>query len=353
MRTWNERLTDLADRIRVAARTVLDVPAPGRVDRPVSQGVGDVTYHLDACCEEVITRWLWECAREGPLSLLTEDAGWRHLGPGPEGSEPVELGGPRPFDHGGPRIAIDPVDGTRNLMADLRSAWTVISYAEPGPEQPRLADQVLGLVSELPDTRAASYRVLRASPDSACVLELRALKTQRLLGERVVEVDEDDRADHGYFPFFRYAPELRPAIAAVEAEFFRRLAEFEGADTRHCFDDQYICGAGQTVLLALGTYRSLVDLRGFIGQRVGLATTTGHPYDVAGAIVCARAAGCVFTDESGLDLDFPIDCVTPVNLVAWTNQHTAKRLWPHLQAALGQVPSEVVEQAAPLRTERA
>lgn len=342
MRPWTERLTDLCDRIRRAARTALDVPCPGQVARPVSQGVGDVTYELDACCERVITEWLEECAREGPLSLLTEDAGWRHRGPGSGG--PIDLGDltdrDDPFDHGGPRIAIDPVDGTRNLMGDLRSAWTVISFAGPGPGQPRLADQTLGLVSELPDTRAAHYRVLHATPTSPCVLELRDLALGALISERHVAVDDDDRPDHGYFPFFRYAPELRPHLAAVEAEFFRRLREHEDADTRHCFDDQYICGAGQLILLALGTYRSLVDLRGFVGQRAGLATTTGHPYDVAGAIVCARAAGCVVTDEGGHELDFPIDCTTPVNMIAWTNTPTAHRLAPHLQAALRNTRAE-------------
>jgi hypothetical protein len=165
-------------------------------------------------------------------------------------------------------------------------------------------------------------------------LELRELESEDLVRESRLTVDADDRCDHGYFPFFRYAPELRPHLAAVEAEFFRRLREHEGAETRHCFDDQYICGAGQAVLLALGTYRSVVDVRGWIAGRSGLTTTTGHPYDVAGAIVCARAAGCEFTDEAGRELDFPIDCETPVNLVGWTNAATRRRLWPHLRAAL-------------------
>ena len=42
----------------------------------------------------------------------------------------------RPFDHGGPRVVIDPIDGTCHLMNDLRSAWTVIGLAGPGEGQP-------------------------------------------------------------------------------------------------------------------------------------------------------------------------------------------------------------------------
>lgn len=323
MPTWTERLTELCGRIRVEVRAGLAEARPGRVERPVRQGVGDVTYGIDAVSERVIDAWLEQVGAEQPLSLLTEDAGWRHAGPG----------SPTGFDHGGPRIAIDPVDGTRNLMADLRSAWTVVSLAGPGTGQPRLSDQTLGLVSEIPDTRGGRYRVLRAQAGGPCSLALHELGDDTLVAESELVADDDARADHGYFPFFRYAPELRPALAAIEAEFFRRLGEHEGAETRHCFDDQYICGAGQAVLLALGTYRSMVDVRGWVAERAGLTTTTGHPYDVAGAIVCARAAGCEFTDAEGRELDFPIDCETPVNLVGWTNAATRRRLWPHLRAA--------------------
>jgi len=341
MHPWNERLTALCDELRLEVRRGQAAAGTGRVERPVGRGVGDVTYDVDARCERVIDRWLREQARQGPLSLLTEDAGWRHLGPGGRESggaagagEPLPVGGADPFDHGGPRIAVDPVDGTRNLMADLRSGWTVVGLADAGRGQPRLSDLTFGLVSELPDSRAGRFRVLRARTGRTCELEFRDAGDGGLLSTRRLEVDGDDRPDHGYFPFVRFAPDLRPAIAAVEAEFFRLLSEHEGADTRQCFDDQYICGGGQTVLLALGTYRSVVDVRGFAARLAGRETMTGKPYDVAGALVCARAAGCVFTDEQGHELDFPIDCQTAVDLIGWTNARTARRLWPHLRSAL-------------------
>jgi fructose-1,6-bisphosphatase/inositol monophosphatase family enzyme len=334
-RGWPERLQDLCDELRGTARQALAESirsgAFTEAPRPVRDGAGDVTFALDAATESVIDRWLDAVARREPLSLLTEDEGWRHRGPGPGGSV-VELPG---FDHGGPRIAIDPIDGTRHLMSDLRSAWTIVSYAPPGSAEPRLSDVSLGLVSEIPDTRAARYRRLWAERGLGARLEERLLEDGRLLDQRRLTTGQDARPDHGYFSFFRYLPAQRPALAAIEARFFERLARLEGADVRSCYDDQYICSGGQLVLLALGTYRLAADLRGWLGTRLpGIPAIATHAYDIAGAVLVAREAGVVVEAVDGAPLDFPIDCTSPVSFVAWTNRATGDRLRRHLSAAL-------------------
>jgi fructose-1,6-bisphosphatase/inositol monophosphatase family enzyme len=331
---WQARLVELCSSIRDAARAALAAAdASGErssVTSPVRQGAGDVTYAIDECTESVVERWFREVARGRPLSLLTEDTGWRHLGPDRAGGV-AELAG---FDHGGPRIALDPIDGTRNLMADLRSAWTVVSFARAGAGVPRLRDLTLGIVSEIPDTRAALYRRLSASRGRPCEIELRRLDADEPVRRRELAVDEDARVDHGYFPFFRYSPAQRPALARIEARFFELAEEREGAELRHVFDDQYISNAGQLVLLALGTYRTIVDFRGWLARSLELPAVTSKPYDVAGAIVCARAAGCVVEGPHGAELDFPIDVSTPVDFVGYVNAATRARLAPLLDVAL-------------------
>ncbi len=333
-REWSARLSELCARIRRATRHALDAAchsgdlAP--LARTVRQGAGDVTYAIDELVELAILEWLEETAARTPLSLLTEDSGWLHRGPGPRGVR--ELGD---FDHGGPRIALDPIDGTRNLMADLRSAWSVVSFAPPGTSEPRLADLSLGIVSELPDARAARYRVLSAYGEQPARIELRELAGDALVRERELRADSDARVDHGYFPFFRYAPDQRPALARIEADFFARLEREEGADLRHVFDDQYICNAGQLVQLTVGTYRMIADVRGWLAARQRAKVITSKPYDVAGAIFVARAAGCVVEGPLGAALDFPIDVVTPVDFIGFANRPTAERLRPHLDVALG------------------
>ncbi|HVS19343.1 MAG TPA: hypothetical protein VMT18_12130 [Planctomycetota bacterium] len=330
---WVGRCETLAGAVRDAARAALRDDHLEQRTRAVRSGVGDVTYGLDERCEAAVEAWFEASARERPLSVLTEDTGWRHRGPGPRGAlaPAVELAD---ADHGGPRLALDPVDGTRGLMHDLRSAWTVVSLASPGRGEPRLAELVHGSLWELPDSRAARYRVLAAERDGPCRFEERALDGAGATRRSALATDDDARCDRGFFPFFRYEPAWRPELARIEARFFERLEALEGAELRHVFDDQYICNAGQLALLALGTYRMIADLRAELAARRGAHTTTSKPYDVAGAILVARAAGCVVEAPDGSPLDFALDCTTPVAFVGWANRATAARLGPHLHAVL-------------------
>ena len=326
---WRERVEDLCDRLRDATRRTLEeARSPAGRDalaRPVSRGAGDVTFGLDLPSEVVCTEWLHEVAREAPLSLLTEDAGWRHRGPRGELTT---------FDHGGPRIAIDPIDGTRNLMADLRPAWTLAAVAAPGPELPWLRDVVLGFASELPNLGAGRWRRVRAEKGAGCELLTGRCGDSAIVSRDPLHVDDDTRCDHGYFPFFRYERTQARALAAIEAEFHERLAENEDADTRSLYDDQYISNGGQLVLLTLGTYRFVADLRAWLAERTGIQTTTSKPYDSAGAVLCAREAGAVVEDTAGAELDYPLDATTPVSFVGFVNRGTRERLRPHLDAAL-------------------
>jgi hypothetical protein len=330
---WRARLVTLSDELRGVTRAaLLGAERDGTSDalaRPHGQGAGDVTFGLDLPSEARIEAWQAEQARAEPLSVLTEDAGWRHLGPDGRGGVRALDG----FDHGGPRIAIDPVDGTRNLMADLRAAWTVIAFAPGGSAAPRLSDCTGGVVAEIPGSLAARFRRLVAD-GTRCELATCDLATGAELARRTLVADADARPDHGYFPFFRYEPAQRPAIARLEADFFARLVQAEGADARSIYDDQYISSAGQLVLLALGRYRMVVDPREVVSRRLGVRGVTSKPYDLAGAVVCARAAGAVVTAAEGGALDFPLDATTPVGWAGYANLATRARLEPHWLATL-------------------
>ncbi|MDP6837334.1 MAG: inositol monophosphatase family protein [Planctomycetota bacterium] len=331
--TWLPHLRELCDDIRSAVSRVVASSQPAELSRILGQGAGDISFGIDAPAELAAAAWLETRARTGPLSLLTEERGWQHRGPGPSG-EPVELAD---FDHGGPRICLDPLDGTRNLMMDLRSAFTVVAWAAPGSGQPRLADASLGLVSEIPTGNSQSYSRLVGQRRGACQLETFALSGQPLCAASDLRVDDCVSVDNGYFCFFRFSPALRPAIATLEAAFFARLVALEGARPDSWYDDQYCSNGAQLFLTARGTYRMVADLRAHLAARAGSETVTAKPYDLAGAVICAQAAGCSVTAPNGTPLDFPLDATTPVSFVAWANSASADRLAPHLLACLADV----------------
>lgn len=342
VQTWRPRLVQLADELRrVTLEGIVQARESGTQDalaRPVGEGAGDITYGLDEPAERALDAW--REAQEDPLSLLTEESGWRHAGAGdPSATNPSATNGASrdPFAHSGPRIVVDPIDGTRNLMTDLRSAWSVIALAAPGSGQPRLSDVVLGVVSEIPDSRAASYRTLVAERGGACRFEQRRIDDGTLIRASALHTGHDARVDHGYFPFFKYMADQRPLIASTEAAFFQRLARHEQADVRNCYDDQYISNGGQLALLAQGTYRMIADLRAFLAATSGRPTITTKPYDIAGAVLCAQAAGAVIETPEGGPLDFPLDVETPVSWVGWANAETRERLAPHLWAILSRL----------------
>lgn len=329
-----EALEDLATRLAaVCRRQQLERPT-SELARVSGQGVGDTTFGIDTGPELEVARWAEELASGGPLSILTEDSGWRHLGPGRAPGTAQDLGG---FDHGGPRVVVDPVDGSRNLMFDLRPAWAGIAAAPPGAGQPRLADLTHGVVQELGTSRHGRALRLAAAPGLGCQMSLFEL-TAKGLGGRLeqgqLEADDEARVDQGFMPFFRYHPAGRPALARLEASFFERLGVHEHADLRSVFDDQYISNAGQLVLLAQGKYRMIADLRGDLPHPDNSPVVTSKPYDIAGAVVCARAAGAVVEAPSGAPLDVPLDAATPVSFIGYANTATRARLAPHLQAAL-------------------
>ncbi|MEM1452240.1 MAG: inositol monophosphatase family protein [Planctomycetota bacterium] len=341
LREWLQELRSLCAAIRGPVREGLAAVASGTsarddVARAVGVGAGDTTFAIDVVAEQVVERWSRGVAARRPLSLLTEDAGWRHLGPDGRGGV-HELDG---FDHAGARIVLDPIDGTRNVMHDLRSAWVVASLARPGAGVPRYADLVLGLVSEIPDTRSEIVRELSAVRGSGASARIAHATTGEVLRDDApLRVDEEARLDRGYFPYFGYHPAHRASVQALGAEVVRRLEDEHGIDPSTVLDDQYISSGGQLALLALGHYRSIVDARGTLAQGAGVRTQTAKPYDMAGAALVAQEAGCVVVHPSGAALDLPLDAETPVDFAGFHNRATADAILPLLAESLRRSPS--------------
>ncbi|MEL6712954.1 MAG: inositol monophosphatase family protein [Planctomycetota bacterium] len=320
-------LLDVCARIRAAVLAATEGGATEALSAVVGAGAGDRTFGIDVVAERAAEKWFEESARRGPLSLLTEDAGWRHAGPdGP-------LDG---FDHGGPRVVLDPIDGTRHLMHDLRPAWVVAGAAPPGPGAPRLGDLAVGALAELPCRGAARARELAAVRGGGARIRETALGTvaSPTPWSALRVGGQSARLDGGFLPFFGFEPRCRAAAQALAARVFARLEAELGIDPESVLDDQYISSGGQLALLALGTYHAVVDARVSLGRAHGLGTRTAKPYDVAGAILVAEEAGAVVAGLDGAPLDFPLDAETPVEFAGYANRATADVLGAAVRAEL-------------------
>ncbi|HYT72774.1 MAG TPA: hypothetical protein VEK78_15410, partial [Gemmatimonadales bacterium] len=122
-----EPLLSLHDRIRTS---VVDACARQTVEQLAAvaaditeggggYGVGDTIYAIDRVSEETLVHGLTNLARDEPLCLVAE---------GLPGDSLVLPRGAREEDCRW-RLLVDPIDGTRGLMYQKRSAWILTGVA--------------------------------------------------------------------------------------------------------------------------------------------------------------------------------------------------------------------------------
>src|SRR5262249_12087820 len=117
------RLRDLQGNLRAALRAHMLAQQPKVWSRTVRDDAGDTIFGIDVAAEEQL---LEQCAAWG------KEQHFVLIGEGLEQGG-VEFGRP---GRGGPRfrLLVDPIDGTRGLMFDKRSAWCLMGVApDHGP----------------------------------------------------------------------------------------------------------------------------------------------------------------------------------------------------------------------------
>jgi len=292
---------------------------PELADRPGDWGAGDVSYAVDDVAEAALTAFGEDLARLHPLTLVSEGPGVVPFA-GPSGAVPL-------------RALIDPIDGTRSLMHDMRSAWALTGVAVDGGEATRLSDIEVAMQTELPTTSAAVYHVLIARKGAGARIERRAVVTGELLEEGPLQTPAELSLENGYVSFTRYLAVERPLVAELERSFLEHALTKHELDPRLMYDDQYLCSAGQLYLVTTGRYRMLADLRGWLRRTHQLANFTAKPYDLS-ALLIYREAGAVVLDEAGADLDAPFDTETALSVVAYPNAALRAAFEPSLRVAM-------------------
>jgi len=307
-----ERVGWLLERARVSGR-------PGLAAQPGAWGAGDLSYALDDVADDPLAAFGAALGRERRVTVIAEGSGRSVHGEGPEATAL--------------RVLVDPVDGTRSLMHDMRSAWALTAIAPDRGEATRLSDAQVAVQTELPVTSAGVYHVLWAVRGLGAWVARHDVASGAELERSELRAQTDLPIENGYLCFTRYLPVERPLVAELESRFLSTLIAQRSVSERLLYDDQYLCTAGQLYFVARGRYRMLADLRGWLHRTRGLDNFTAKPYDLASLLIW-QEAGVPVLDEDFAPLDAPFDTESRLSVIAFANEDLRRVLQPLLQQVM-------------------
>lgn len=285
-----------------------DVAELSGVDRDAAT---DTIYSIDVVSEQTIQNLFQDLRRQHRFVLTGE---------GLEDDSPSDAAAEW-------RIIVDPIDGTRGLMYQKRSAWILTGVAPNRGPETSLDDIVLAVQTEIPLLKQHLCDQLWALRDHG----VRAERLNRLTIERKSFCPRPSQAGtiaHGFATISRFFPGARDELAAIDEEIVRGALGPVEPGKAHCFEDQYISTGGQLYELLMGHDRFVADIRPLMG--IGMCC---HPYDVCTALV-AREAGVIVTDAAGQSLRSPLDVRTDVAWAGFANPRIRRQIEPLLEAAL-------------------
>jgi fructose-1,6-bisphosphatase/inositol monophosphatase family enzyme len=288
---------------------------------------GDTIYAIDRVSEDVLIELFEnEIAPVAPLVLIGEglpDAGVVL----PRGSAEADAVW---------RVLVDPIDGTRELMYQKRSAWILTGVAPNRGGATNLSDIALAVQTEIPTLKQYLCDSLWAVRGAGSHAE----RYDRLSGKRRsldLQPSTAKSIRHGFAGLSRFFPGARDELAAIDEEIVRSALGDVSPGKANCFEDQYLSTGGQLYELISGHDRFIADLRPLMKPvllRRGLAPgICCHPYDICTELI-ARERGVVVTDARGEDLSAPLDVRTDVAWAGYANSYIRQEIEPLLQRAL-------------------
>lgn len=321
------RVTDFQRTVRthlIQSRTKKNLHA---VDR---DSAADTIYAIDAVVDPLLESFCEDLSKDVPLILIAE-------GLEPEDGRGAE--GVRVYpkhtreDDAKIRLIVDPIDGTRGLMYDKRSAWSLAGIAPNRGPHSRLQDIELAVMTELPtskQTLADTLWALKGQGAQAIRTDLRSNESQPL----ALTPSQAPNLLHGFASIANFFPGTKVLASELMEQLVQQLVGPLDVTRAAVFDDQYISTGGQFYELIVGHDRFNADLRPLLykiqSQPEGLCC---HPYDCATALI-ATEAGVHLTNALGQPLDGPLDTTTGISWAAFANPTLRSAIEPLLTAFL-------------------
>lgn len=234
------------------------------------------------------------------------------------------------------RVIIDPIDGTRGLMYQKRSAWVLTGVAPNRGPNTQLSDIELAVQTEIPLVKQHLCDVLWAIRGQGA----HAQRVNRLTGAVVplnVKPSKARSIEQGYAMLARFFPGARDVLAAIDEELVARALGHTKEGRATCFEDQYASTGGQLYELLVGHDRFVADLRplmaGILRERGLPGAMACHPYDICTSLI-AEELGVILKAPDGGALSVPLDVTTPVAWVGYANAYLQAQLEPALLSIL-------------------
>jgi hypothetical protein len=322
------RLARIGERVRDHVLSELRQQTSEALSAVAFESPADKIYVIDRSVETVLLPALAEELEPAvSFALICE---------GVNDEQPLAFPSGTPIEQCGARLIVDPIDGTRPIMYNKRSAWWLAGMAPNRGDSTSLRDIDVAVQVEIPTTRAAVADSLWAIRGCGARGETQNLMT----GHRASFQTRPSRAATiagGFASFFHPFPGGKEIFAAMEEELAREIIGGLEASKTAMFDDQYLSTGGQLYELIAGRDRMLADVRGLLYERFSREGKSPghacHPYDLC-TVLIAEEAGVEITDGRGGLLDAPLDTTTDVSWIGYANEAIRSEIEPVLMRLL-------------------
>lgn len=290
----------------------------------------DTIYAVDVVSEKLIIEFFEkEIAPHTPIVLIAE---------GIEGGEIVL---PRNIsaDEAKWRVIIDPIDGTRGIMFQKRSAWILTGIASNKGFETNISDIEFAIQTEIPLVKQhLSDTIWAIRGEGANVERFNRItkETQKLQ----LSPSSSPTIAHGFATMSRFIPGVGEEATAIYEKIVRGALGEVQAGKAQCFEDQYISTGGQLYELMAGHDRFIADLRPLFekslnkrGLKLGLCC---HPYDLCTELI-ARELGIIITDENGQQIKTRLAVEPDIAWVGYANKEIRSQIELLLQKELHQL----------------